>query len=189
MPRPANFDETQTLDKAVRLFWQKGYCETTAQDLSEQLQLNRSSIYNTFKDKKTLFLRALQHYRQSESAGLLTFLEQQEPDTGSLRQLLEIVVQTGLGKGCLMVNSVAEMGAYDPDVRALALENAQDVVAAFESFIHRGQISGAFAADKDARMLAVALFHSMTGMKITAKVIDDPGFFQKNIDATLLLFQ
>jgi TetR/AcrR family transcriptional repressor of nem operon len=193
MARTTNFDETEILDKAVGLFREKGYCDTTAQDISERLQLNRSSIYNTFKDKRTLFLRSLRRYRQSESEGLLAFLETLEPNQASVKQLLDFVVasscQSGACTGCLMVNSATEMGARDPEVREIVAENVAEVVAAFELFFLRGQQLGAFSKNQDAKALAIALFHSMTALRVTTKVIKDPDFFQKNIDATLHIFQ
>jgi TetR/AcrR family transcriptional repressor of nem operon len=193
MARSTNFDETEMLDKAVGLFWEKGYCETTAQDIADRLQLNRSSIYNTFKDKRTLFLRSLQRYRQSESEGLLAFLEAQEPNLASVQKLLEYVVasscKTGGCKGCLMVNSAAEMGARDPEVRDMVAENVSEVVAAFEVFFQKGQQSGTFPEGRDAGAMAIALFHSITALRVTTKVVNDPAFFQKNIAATLHIFQ
>jgi TetR/AcrR family transcriptional regulator, transcriptional repressor for nem operon len=193
MARSVNFDETEAIDKAVRLFWEKGYCDTSAQDIVDRLQLNRSSIYNTFKDKRTLFLRSLLRYRQSESEGLLAFLATQEPTLASVQMLLEFVVaasyQTDTCKGCLMVNSATELGARDQEVRGIIAENVTEVVTAFEDFIRKGQQGGAFPAERDSEALAIALFHSITALRVTTKVMNDPHFFQKNIAATLHIFQ
>jgi TetR/AcrR family transcriptional repressor of nem operon len=192
MSRPINFDEAQALDNAMRLFWQKGYCETTAQDIADHLGLNRSSIYNTFKDKRTLFLRTLQHYRQRESAGLLAFLAAQEPGPEAIGRLLEYVVQASITAsgcpGCFMVNSAAEMGSRDPEVRDIVEENLREVVEAFTGFIRKAQQNGSIPPEKDAESLAIALFHSMTALRITTKIVRDPGFYRKNLVVTLQMF-
>ena len=64
MARTKAFDEEKVLDKAMTLFWSKGYHDTSMQDLVEYLGLSRSSIYATFeKGKYSLFLASLKRYR------------------------------------------------------------------------------------------------------------------------------
>ena len=71
MARKKNFDEVEVLDKAVNLFWEKGYNATSIQDLVEGLGINRASIYDTWGDKHQLYLSALKRYRQNSSSWLL----------------------------------------------------------------------------------------------------------------------
>ncbi len=52
------------LDKAMNLFWQKGYNATSAQDLVNGLSISRSSLYDTFGDKHSLFVKALKQIPQ-----------------------------------------------------------------------------------------------------------------------------
>jgi len=58
MARVKEFNEVEVMDKAVELFWEKGYHATSANDLVNGLGLSRSSIYSTFTDKRTLFIKA-----------------------------------------------------------------------------------------------------------------------------------
>ena len=67
MARPRGFDEETAVDRAIEVFWRRGYHATSTRDLGEALELNPSSLYRTFGDKHRLFLRALDHYRATES--------------------------------------------------------------------------------------------------------------------------
>ncbi|OUS31149.1 TetR family transcriptional regulator, partial ['Osedax' symbiont bacterium Rs2_46_30_T18] len=62
MARKKNFDPEAILLLAVELFWQKGYANTSLNDLVEHLGINRFSLYSTFGDKKNLYHQALNYY-------------------------------------------------------------------------------------------------------------------------------
>lgn len=64
MARPKQFDREQALRKAMMLFWQKGYEATSIPDLLESMGISRSSLYEEYSDKRTLFREALQYYEQ-----------------------------------------------------------------------------------------------------------------------------
>lgn len=64
MARTKAFEIDAVLDKAMRLFWTQGYEKTSMQDLVDNMGINRKSIYDTFGDKHTLFLKALARYDQ-----------------------------------------------------------------------------------------------------------------------------
>jgi TetR/AcrR family transcriptional repressor of nem operon len=89
-------------------------------DLGDELGLSASSLYRTFGDKHALFLRALDHYRATESAEAREHLLCPGPAPEVLRDWL--VRMVGLpedgtaGRGCFVVNTATELGADDPDV-------------------------------------------------------------------------
>lgn len=192
MARPSEFDRTEVLDKAMELFWSKGYFNTSAQDITEHMGLSRSSIYNTFTDKRTLFIEALKHYINKESKGLTHALSQLPPDTKSLEQILEMIVSNNFlpkkPKGCLVVNSAIEFANHDDEIKQIITENINQVVAAFETFIKAGQEQGNFNKSIPAQELAIMIFHQVTALRVTGKIITDRGFFKKHIETILQLF-
>lgn len=192
MARLLEFDEAKVLDKAVLLFWRKGYYDTSAQNLVDNLGLSRSSIYNSFKDKRTLFIYALHRYRDKESKKLFEFLNEKEPDIDTIRHLLEFVTTSSLAatncKGCLMVNTATEIGNTDIEIQKIIQANIEDAVKTFEDFIKSGQTKGTFPSHKNARGLAIALFHSITAIRVTSKIAKDKSFFKMNIEATIQMF-
>ena len=191
MARTIAFDEEATLDKVMDLFWSTGYADTSAQDLVDRTGLSRSSLYNSFGDKHALFLRVLQRYRDRESAGLITFLETSAPDVASIRNLFNSVVEASRAKpkrsGCFMVNSAVELGAKDAAVRRILHANMDEVIAALRDFILRGQQAGTIRSG-NAEGLAIALFHTITALRVTTKAQREATFYSAYIDAQLHLF-
>ena len=88
MPRPREFDEQDAVARATELFHRRGYHATSTRDLGEALALNPSSLYRAFGDKHALFLRALDHYQQCESARCAAALEVDRPVRAVLRDWL-----------------------------------------------------------------------------------------------------
>ena len=62
MPRPKEFNPDDALEKAMQVFWHKGYEATSMEDLLTAMDLNRGSLYDTFGDKRQLFLKAIDRY-------------------------------------------------------------------------------------------------------------------------------
>lgn len=73
--RPRAYDPDVALDRAVGLFWAKGFQGTSLDDLGAAMQMGRPSIYNAFGDKEQLFLRALARYRETVGATPLRAME------------------------------------------------------------------------------------------------------------------
>jgi TetR/AcrR family transcriptional repressor of nem operon len=87
MARPKEFDPDQALDRAVELFWRKGYEATSIQDLVEALGINRSSLYGTFGDKHALYLAAIDRYCEDVVAPRVAELDQAASPRAAIRQL------------------------------------------------------------------------------------------------------
>src|SRR6266700_5433476 len=109
MARPKTFDRTQMLDKAIELFWDRGYEATSINDLLDHLGIRRQSLYDTFGDKHTLFLEALKRYDQRNSA-TIDILEGSGSGKEAIERVFHRAVQT-LGqtkppRGCLIVNTM-----------------------------------------------------------------------------------
>jgi AcrR family transcriptional regulator len=90
MARPRNKTETEALQAALLLFWEKGYDRTSLADLSKALGVGPSSIYSTFGSKADLFRKALQRY-MAEYAHFVPDMIGRAPEVGvesTLRQLM-----------------------------------------------------------------------------------------------------
>ena len=61
--RPKKFDDKVVLEKAMEVFWRKGFDSTTLSDIDQATQIPRQSLYRAFKNKRTLFLNALDYYQ------------------------------------------------------------------------------------------------------------------------------
>ena len=71
MVRPREFDRDEVLDRAMRVFWEKGYAATSTDDLLAAMNIGRQSLYNAFGDKRRLYLEALERYQANSTSGHL----------------------------------------------------------------------------------------------------------------------
>lgn len=192
MARPFEFDKKEVLDQAMNLFWEKGYFNTNSDDIVKKLKLSRSSIYNSFTDKRTLFIETLNHYIKKESQELFNALKQIPPSVEGLAIILNSVVQQNLQgtkpKGCLVVNSVIEFSEHDPEIQRILKNNLECLVQNFTLFINKGQKQKLINNKIPAYDLAVLFSSHVTSLRVTGRIISDEGYFKKQNSAFLKLF-
>jgi len=173
MARTKEFDKEAILDKAVDLFWYKGYNGSSMQDVVDALGLSRSSLYDTFGDKRQLYLAALERYRNQSAGGLIAMVNASKNTIKSLEKLFDMLVNESfsdrLPRGCFMVNSTVELAPHDKDIDTIVRDNMQDIENAFFELIKKGQNSGEISPDSDARALARFLFNTISGLRVAAK--------------------
>jgi TetR/AcrR family transcriptional regulator, transcriptional repressor for nem operon len=189
MARTKEFDTDKVLEKAVALFSCKGYNGASMQDVVDCLGLSRSSLYDTFGDKRQLYLEALKKYRQEKTSCMIQQIQQTSDIKSLIQQILQSAVQEGLEdpqqKGCFMVNSTIEMAPHDPEFARVVQSNMQDVEDAFSEAIKKGQFQGHIAAVHDPRSLARFIFNTISGLRVAAKSGADKKVFDDIIHVTL----
>ncbi|MET0393817.1 MAG: TetR/AcrR family transcriptional regulator [Chitinophagaceae bacterium] len=173
MARTKVFDEQQVLDKAMNLFWQKGYNATSAQDLVEGLGISRSSLYDTYGDKHSLFIRALHQYRRQRIDDAVSEAGTTPDPEAYIRSLFEFVKTEALdenhSRGCFMVNSAVELAPFDREVATIVNSIMHDFEDAVCRAVRKGQDEGIFTAKYPARSLARFIFNSLCGLRVTVK--------------------
>jgi TetR/AcrR family transcriptional repressor of nem operon len=189
MARSKEFEEAAILDKAVHLFWCKGYNGTSMQEVVDCLGISRSSLYDTFGDKRQLYLAALGRYRCQMAGALLQAVQQATEVVPTLRKVFEMAVQESLadplGKGCFMVNSTVELAPHDPEVARIVKANLEDIEEAFYQLIRKGQQQGEITPKHDARALARFLFNAMSGLRVAAKAGAGRGVYEDVVNLSL----
>ena len=86
--RPRLFDLELALDRALNVFWRKGYEGTSLADLTDEMGINRPSLYAAFGNKEALFRRAMERYEQKTASCLRSALD--EPNVlRAIENLLE----------------------------------------------------------------------------------------------------
>jgi TetR/AcrR family transcriptional repressor of nem operon len=189
MARTKDFDENEVLSKAVELFWHKGYNGTSMQDLVDGLGISRSSLYDTYGDKHTLFIKALESYKDAGAGKFGQIISNSTTAKETLKKLLEYTTGELLGdqnhKGCFMVNAEVEVAPHDGEVGKLVCENDQQVEDAFYLVIKKGQESGEIKNQQDARALARFTFNTVKGIRVTAKSTTDKAVFDDIIKLAL----
>jgi TetR/AcrR family transcriptional regulator, transcriptional repressor for nem operon len=179
MARPKEFDPDVALQKAMDLFWQRGYEATSMAQLTETLGIGRASLYATFGDKRQLYLKALQRYVDTRDPSPIELLARPGPALPAVRALVELYVEESLDdeqrRGCMVVNSAAELCPRSRSVSRLVAVNWDAIEAALTSILTRAQAQGELEAGKDPRALARFLFVFLQGVRVIAKGDPDPG--------------
>ena len=173
MARTKEFNEDQALDKAIEIFWHKGYNGTSAQDLVTHLGLSRSSLYDTFGDKQKLFSKSLQRYQKQSKDDIVKLFEDSKNIKETLHDIFKQAVieslQDRITKGCFMVNSSVELAMHDEDISKIVKSNSQEMEAVFTNALKKGQASGDISKTADARVLARFIFNTYSGIRVLAR--------------------
>lgn len=173
MARTKEFNEDQALDKAVEIFWHKGYNGTSAQDLVTHLGLSRSSLYDTFGDKQKLFSKALKKYQKQGQDSVKELLDESEDAKDAFTQIFKQAVKESLEdritKGCFMVNSSVELAMHDEEIAKIVSDNRQTMEDVFLKAIKKGQEAGQISTKIDALTLARFVFNNYSGIRVLAR--------------------
>lgn len=181
MARQKEFDPDAALDRALELFWERGYEATTMADLVGHLGIGRASLYATFGSKHELYLKALDRYLLKVDPSPLEFLSRPGPALPLVRALVERYAEEAAcdskKRGCMVANAAVERLPGDRMV-ARRVEMAWDgLEAALTAALHRAQVQGELAPEKDPRSLARFLLVLLQGMKVVSKTQSEPERF------------
>jgi TetR/AcrR family transcriptional repressor of nem operon len=175
MARTKNFDTQIVLEKALKLFWEKGYHATSIEDLVQNLGINRASLYDTFGDKHQLFLQVLEKYRQDYAEMVIKIIAEDRPIREKLDNLLSGLIEanlekTSLNKGCMMVNTTTELALQDPIIAEIVLENRQKVEEAFSIAFEIAQDKGEISNKHNSKALASFYFSIFNGLQVNVLI-------------------
>ena len=189
MARHKEFDRDEALRRAMEVFWSRGYEATSVGDLVEHMGINRQSLYDTFGDKHSLYLAALDRYREVEGRRMFELLERPGPVKRALRELFEGVVVCSLGggerRGCFVGNATSELAGR---CKATA-EKACGQMAAAEEALYRALVRGRKAGEikgaRDLRAVARFLYSSLQGLQLMSKATRDRKTLEDVVRVTL----
>ncbi|HZG74532.1 MAG TPA: TetR/AcrR family transcriptional regulator [Paenibacillus sp.] len=172
MARSKEFEENVVLDKAMRLFWEQGYEKTSLSDLVEQMGIHRRSLYDTFGDKHTLFLKALDRFGEKMNAELGSGVKRSKTATEALQFIFSFMIdrQPDWPSGCLMVNSAVELAVRDAVVDTWITKAFTAAEQYLKEIIIWGQQNGEFTTDYDAGELAEYLHNAWVGLRALARM-------------------
>ena len=187
MARSKEFDVNQVLRKAMELFWQQGYEKTSMQELVDYMGIHRRSIYDTFGDKRTLFLSALSYYEE-----LITSETKKRVDSNLLvkqgiREVFNMIIYPDLSlpKGCLSVNAAVELSLIDEEIATKIAGMFTKTEALFYELLKHGQENGEISKSHDPEVLSLFLHNSLVGLRVLVKIEADKKKLESIVDMTL----
>ena len=173
--RPKSYHRDDVLAAARDLFWERGYEATSITDLEQHTGLNRSSIYEEFGSKHDLFEAALACYADQVISMLFAEIRDDgaglDAVVGLFTRLAELFRcnQAISTRGCLMINTIAELAARDERVRPAAAKYRDRIRADFGTALGRAAASGEIDAtlvEARANLLASTLMGIWLAVRI-----------------------
>ncbi|MBR0955708.1 TetR/AcrR family transcriptional regulator [Bradyrhizobium japonicum] len=159
--RPREFDMDTALDRAVRVFRERGYHATSIGDLTAAMRLATGSIYKAFRDKHAVFLAAFERYTALRQEQTRSAAARGATGRERIRHVLLSYVEHSQGsegrRGCLVVGGAVELSALDPVVGARVNAQLKSNESFIAGLIREGQADGSIprhvAADDTARLM------------------------------------
>lgn len=183
--RPRGFDEHEVLNRAMAVFWQRGFDATGIAELESATGLGRQSLYGAFGDKRALFSRVVEHYfEQVIAPGLIAVLDAPGSARANLERVFALWEETALAKefnGCLVGNSVSELGLRDEELARVLQRKLELMEEALFRTLRRAQKAGEVRSDLDARATARALLTTAQGLAVVVRVSREKAFVKSVI--------
>jgi AcrR family transcriptional regulator len=170
--RPRNFDEREALERAIQVFWSKGYDGVTIDDLVAGMGVGRPSLYSVFGDKRTLFMRALRAYAERKGARAAKAILAPQPLRASLADFLRYAVESATEEdsaaGCLLV-CVAPL-VDDAEVRQFLQNAVAGGIALVEGRFREAIGAGEIPSDFPAATRAIQVTDIARGLTMRAQM-------------------
>lgn len=189
MARTKNFNKEEVVEKAILLFWEKGFHATSMEDLVSTLGINRASMYNTFGSKQQLFEQALEVYKNKELNRIADFLYYQLNVRQGLFLLfqnqVEQSIQNNTPTGCLVVNTITELANGDSALASVLQVYKTEYETVFYNYLKYGVDQGQISPYKDIKAIAASLFTLQVGLDVTVKIYSEKEELFKLIETTM----
>lgn len=186
MAKPAKFDRQDVIDKAMSLYWQRGYYATSMRDLQEQLDMRPGSIYAAFESKNGLFKAAVRHYTDQA----LTLLRQLYLELDDPLETLRVFINQQVvdnhnsapNNMCMLTKTLGELTSDDQDLIDATKTCFAEVTYEFEQLFNAAQQQGQISQVKTAKELAQHLQIQIAGLRTFSKLNDDKPALQRLVD-------
>src|SRR5678816_1231586 len=190
--RPRSFDVEAAVERAMNVFWSRGYHATALPDLLRATKLSRGSLYAAFGDKHSLFLRALDRYIADALTRMDAEFDPRREPVAGLRAYLAGYVERNSGangrRGCLLVATTMELAGRDADVDRRIAGFFRDMEARVADALSRAKMAGKLADGVEPSSAARILVCFVEGLRVVGKTAPTRIISQATVDAFLERF-
>ena len=187
--RPRGFDTEIAVERAMTVFWSRGYHGTALPDLLSATRLSRGSLYAAFGGKRALFLRALDRYIADALARIEVELGPRHAPVDGLRTFLAGYVERTSGvsgrRGCLLVATAMELAGHDRDVERRIGRFFKAMETRLAGALARAKVAGELAAGVEPASAARILVCFVEGLRVVGKTGPARAASQATADALL----
>ncbi len=173
MPWEKKFDTEAALEKAMQVFWAKGYAATSLSDLTAAMGINKGSLYNAYGGKEKLFVAVITKYDLDCRRRLFASLDALDDPVEAIIALFEALIEESLqddeAKGCFLVNTALEFPFHGPLVQQVVTSSLRETEAFFQRMVARGQNRGQISRHVNPEEAAKGLLTLVMGLRVLAR--------------------
>lgn len=173
MVRQREYDPSEALDRAMTLFWQQGYFDTSMDDLVKATGVSRYGLYETYGNKQGLFAAALDRYQDFISSKVqhdIRLPDAALPEIKGYFNRLKTLTRTEQGRfGCLLVNTATEVAIHDEQVAVHVRKLMNSLTMALKRALDNAKVKKQLRADMDTQAYADYLTGVMQGILVMAR--------------------
>ncbi len=187
------FDPEIALDKAMQLFWARGYAATGLNELLEMMEIGRKSLYDTFGNKRSLYIKALDRYSETIVSEIYRRLN--DPDRPALENVRAVMRDIAaknskpMSPGCLLGVSMAQFRTDDAEMAGVLRKHMQRVENAYHKALARAQAEGDLKPTTNVRNLARLFMSAHQGMVLIGRVTETQEVPRGIVDGMLAVLE
>lgn len=189
--RPREFDIERAIDRAIDVFRQRGFHATSIGDLQHAMAITAGSIYKAFKDKRAVFVAALDRYMASRDAAVDRRLAACRTGRERLSGLLTWYVEMSSGRegrlGCLVVGTAVEVAVLDREIAERIRTRLNRVESRIAEIIEAGKRDRSIRPTVDSAATARVMLCILQGLRVVGKLGRSDDDMRAVIEAALKL--
>ncbi|MEM1179991.1 MAG: TetR/AcrR family transcriptional regulator [Acidobacteriota bacterium] len=173
MPWKKNFDVDEAIVRAMYVFWDKGFANTSMTDLTDAIGVPRQSLYNAVGSKKELFIRSLLRYDAHERQPMLSSFEARGEPRQAIcdffHELVEVAANDPQKRGCFLVNTSLSIAQHDKEIRVLVSGAFDNFRGFFERLIDHAKTREEVPEELDTEATASGLMALFIGIIVMSR--------------------
>src|SRR4051812_46818982 len=176
MARNVEFNEEEAVQKAMEVFWKKGYAGASLRDLTDAMKINSSSLYNTIGDKHALFIKCIKHYTETKMEEARKLARSSKSPLTALTDLINATVNAIINGdySCLAIKTTFEIAAEDKSIQAILKVDSDFQHSFILALIKDARKQGELSGTEDPEMLTDYLISVYTGWYESYILHQDP---------------
>jgi len=181
MARNLEFNEEVAIQKAMKVFWKKGYSGASLRDLTDAMQINVSSLYNTIGDKHKLFVKCIKNYTETRMEEAKQYAANASSPLAAITSMINgaAAVITSGENSCLAIKTTFEVALDNLDVQAILKADSDFTYELILSLIIEARRLGEISEGEDPESLADYLINAFTGWYQSYIIQKDPARIRK----------
>jgi TetR/AcrR family transcriptional repressor of nem operon len=187
------FSDLEVIDKAIDVFWNKGYEAASTDELLSAMGIGKGSFYNSFPGgKRELFEKSLDQFNQIALAKLRQQLQNSADPLEEVRAFFRSIStdrKQNHMKGCFLGNTIAELSLVETEMKGKAVKLLKQLEAVFFEALEDAQKKGRLQTKEDSKVLARYLITVWNGVSITRRMYPNQTDLQSLIELQLSIIQ